>query len=236
VWSCGSSAAGTLGQQDGGVATDIDIAATDRLLTTTRAVRRRLDLDRPVERQVLLDCIDIAQQAPTGGNAQGWSFVVVTDPARRAAIAEIYRAAAGDMFQRSKERALAKDDQQTARVYDGATHLAQVMHRVPVLVIPCIRARVPETGMTNPQAAGVYGSIVPAAWSFMLALRARGLGSAWTTMHLYREHEVADLLGIPEGVVQAALLPVAYYTGETFSATARPPAETVTHWDQWTAS
>jgi nitroreductase len=218
------------------VATDIDIAATDRLLTTTRAVRRRLDLDRPVERQVLLDCIGIAQQAPTGGNAQGWSFVVVTDPQRRAAIADVYRAAAGDLFERSRERALARDDAQTARVYDGAGHLAEVLHRVPVHVIPCIRARLPGTGMTNPQAAGVYGSIVPAAWSFMLALRARGLGSVWTTMHLYREREVADLLGIPDDVVQAALLPVAYYTGETFSPTARPPAEAVTHWDRWSAS
>jgi nitroreductase len=215
--------------------TDIDLAAADRLLTTTRAVRKRLDLDRPVERQVLLDCISVAQQAPTGGNSQRWGFVVVTDAEKRRRIAEIYRAASGDYFEQSKERALAKGDQQTARVYDGAAYLADVLDRVPVHVIPCIRARFPESGMSSTDAAGVYGSIAPAAWSFQLALRARGLGSAWTTMHLYREREVADLLGIPENVTQVALFPVAYYTGDTFSPAARAPADTVTHWDGWTA-
>jgi nitroreductase len=119
-------------------------------------------------------------------------------------------------------------------VYDGAAYLADVLHRVPVHVIPCIRARFPASGMSTTDAAGVYGSIAPAAWSFQLALRARGLGSAWTTMHLYREREVAELLGIPESVTQIALFPVAYYTGDTFSPAARPPAETVTHWDGWT--
>ena len=217
------------------MSTDIDVAAADRLLTTTRAVRRRLDLDRPVERQVLLDCISVAQQAPTGGNSQRWAFVVVTDPAKRARIAEIYRAACGASFEESKERAKARGDARTARVYDGAAYLADVLHRVPVHVIPCIRARFPAGGMSSTEAAGTYGSIVPAAWNFQLALRARGLGSAWTTMHLYREREVADLLGIPENVIQVALLPVAYYTGDTFSPADRPPPDSVTHWDGWTA-
>jgi nitroreductase len=216
------------------VATDIDLAAADRLLTTTRAVRRRLDLDRPVERDVLLECISIAQQAPTGGNSQGWSFVVVADAGKRARIAELYREAMGDSFAASRERALRKGKAQTARVYDAAAYLADVLDRVPVLVLPCIRGSAAGADPLNAVAAGLYGSIVPAAWSFVLALRARGLGSAWTTMHLYREREVAELLGIPEDVTQVALLPVAYYTGNGFSPAARPPAETVTHWDGWT--
>jgi nitroreductase len=215
--------------------TDIDVTAADRLLTTTRAVRRRLDLERPVERQVLLDCIDVAQQAPTGGNRVRWSFVIVTDAEKRARIADIYRAASGDVFQRSKEHAQAKGDAQTVRVYDAAAYLVDVLDRVPVHVIPCIRGRVPDGGMSKTQAADLYGSIVPAAWSFQLALRARGLGSSWTAMHLFREQEVAELLGIPDDVIQVALFPVAYYTGDTFSPTARPAAETVTHWDGWTA-
>ena len=213
--------------------TDIDVAATDRLLTTTRAVRRRLDLDRPVEREVLLECVSIAQQAPTGGNSQGWSFVVVTDEAKRARIAELYREASGEYFEKAKARAERKGDGQTARVYDGARYLADVLHRVPAHVIPCIRGSFLAAESPNASAAGLYGSIVPAAWSFQLALRARGLGSAWTTMHLYREREVAELLGIPEDVTQVALLPVAYYTGDTFSPAGRPPPETVTHWNGW---
>jgi nitroreductase len=215
-------------------ASDIDLAAADRLLTTTRAVRRRLDLDRPVERDVLLECISIAQQAPTGGNSQQWSFVVVTDPGKRARIADLYREATGDSFVAAKERAVHQGKAQTARAYEGATYLADVLDRVPVHVIPCIRGSVAGADPLNPAAAGLYGSILPAAWSFVLALRARGLGSAWTTMHLSREREVAELLGIPAEVTQVALLPVAYYTGDTFSPAARPPPETVTHWDGWT--
>jgi nitroreductase len=218
------------------VTPDIDLAAADRLLTTTRAVRRRLDLERPVEREVLLECVSIAQQAPTGGNRQSWSFVVVTEAATRARIAELYREVSEQAFERSKAQALAREDAQTARVYDGALHLAQVLHRVPVHVIPCIRGGFLGAEFPRVAAAGLYGSIVPAAWSFQLALRARGLGSVWTTMHLHREREVAELLGIPDDVTQVALLPVAYYTGDTFSPADRPPAETVTHWDGWTAS
>jgi nitroreductase len=215
------------------MAADIDLAAADRLLTTTRAVRRRLDLDRPVARDVLLECIAIAQQAPTGGNSQGWSFVVVTDTAKRSRLAELYRDAVGDAFTAARDRALCRGDEQSAKAYAGAVHLADVLHRVPVHVIPCIRGSAAGAEPINPAAAGLYGSIIPAAWSFALALRARGLGTAWTTMHLHREREVAELLGIPDDVTQVALLPVAYYTGETFSPADRPPPRTVTHWDRW---
>jgi nitroreductase len=206
----------------------IDVAATDELLTTTRAVRRRLDLDRPVPRELVLECVSIAQQAPTGGNSQGWGFVVVTDEGKRTALAELYRRTGDDYLRKSRDRA--KSDQ-TSRVYDSAVHLAEVLHRVPVHVIPVIQGRV--DGHPNGIAAGLYGSIIPAAWSFMLAARARGLGTAWTTLHLFHEQEAAELLGIPSDYTQVALIPLAYYTGDTFSAADRPAADSITHWDSW---
>lgn len=209
--------------------TDIDIPATDRILTTTRAVRRRLDLDRPVDEQVLLDCVDIAQQAPTGGNRQGWSFVVVRDAEKRRRLGELYRSVAREAFETSRAAA---PTEQTARAYDSALYLADHLEHVPVHVIPCIAGR-PE-GLPPAKLAGMYGSIIPAIWSFMLALRARGLGSAWTTMHLHHEAAAAELLELPADVTQVALIPVAYYTGNTFSKAARPPANSLVHWDHWT--
>ncbi len=208
----------------------IDVAATDELLTTTRAVRRRLDLDRPVPRDVVLECVGIAQQAPTGGNSQGWGFVVVTDEGLRAQLAELYRRVAEGYLRATRERT---EDPQTIRVYESALHLADVLHQVPVHVIPVIRGRV--EGQPTAASAGLYGSILPAVWSFMLAARARGLGTAWTTLHLVHEAEAAALLGIPDDYTQVALIAVAYYTGDTFRPADRPPPETITHWDRWTA-
>jgi nitroreductase len=206
----------------------IDIAATDELLTTTRAVRRRLDLDRPVPRELVLECVSIAQQAPTGGNSQGWGFVIVTDEEKRATLADLYRQTADGYLSASRERA---KDEQTLRVYESAVYLAEILHRVPVHVIPVIQGRV--DGQPNGIAAGRYGSIIPAAWSFMLAARARGLGTAWTSLHLFKEQEAAELLGIPAEYTQVALIPVAYYTGDTFSPAERPGPDTITHWDSW---
>ncbi len=183
----------------------------DELLTTTRAVRKRLDLARPVEREVLEQCLRIAQQAPTGSNSQTWQFVVVTDAQKRVALAEIYRrswdiyAGAGDA--RTVGRATAQ-----SRVADSAQYLADHLHEVPVHVIPCIRGR--TDGLPAGDQAGVWGSILPAAWSFMLAARARGLGTVWTTLHLRYEQEAADVLGIPYAkIMQTALIPVAYTQG-----------------------
>ena len=206
----------------------IDVAATDTLLTTTRAVRRRLDLDRPVPRELVLECVSVAQQAPTGGNSQGWGFVVVTDEAKRSALAELYRRTGDDYLRNSRDRA---KTEQTSRVYESAVYLAEILHRVPVHVIPVIQGRV--DGHPNGIAAGLYGSIIPAAWSFMLAARARGLGTAWTTLHLFHEQEAAELLGIPADHTQVALIPLAYYTGDTFSPADRPAPDTITHWDTW---
>jgi nitroreductase len=206
----------------------------DELLTTTRAVRRRLDLERPVPRALVEECLRIALQAPSGSNAQRWHWVVLTDPDLRAAVGEHYRGAV-DAYERSPGfagRLHADDPERSAvqrRVGDSAAYLGQVMGRVPVLVIPCLEARSLPAG----NQAGLWGSLLPAVWSYMLAARARGLGTAWTTLHLRYEPEVAELLGLPEHVRQGALVPTAYYTGETFRPAARQPLESVLHVDGW---
>lgn len=208
-----------------------DIAETDRLLSTTRAVRRRLDLERPVERQVILDCIRLSQQAPTASNTQTWRWLVVMDADKRRALAEIYRAGA-PLLAQSRD-GLAEGDAQTRRVYDSAEYLLAHLHEVPVLVIPCVLGRLPATGAPHGLAAAVYGSIFGAMWSFQLALRSRGLGSALTTLHLFREAEAAALLGIPDEAMQCALLPVAYTVGTDFRPARRPPPESITYFDTW---
>jgi nitroreductase len=208
-----------------------DTAMTDELLATTRAVRKRLDLDRPVEPQVILDCIALAQQAPTGTNAQGWRWVVVTEPATKAALAEFYRAGCVAYLERG---VVEEEDPQTRRVYESSLQLAQTIERVPVLVIPCIERRF--DGLSLVGTASAFGSILPAAWSFLLALRSRGLGSVWTTAHLGKEAEAAALLGIPDTVTQVAMFPVAHTIGTDFKRAVRPPPESVTYWESWGSS
>ena len=206
----------------------MDLATVDQLLSTTRAVRKRLDVTRPVEREVILECLQLAMQAPTASNEQNWRWLVVTDADKRAAIADVYRRCAGDYMVRAAEQA---SDPQTRRVYQSADALTGILADVPVHVIPCIERRIDGTPL--PVAAAAWASIIPAAWSFQLALRSRGLGSVYTTLHLVKEREVADLLGIPDTVTQAALLPVAYTIGTDFKPAKRPPAETVTSWNTW---
>lgn len=205
-----------------------DLAETDRLLSTTRSVRRRLDLDRPVDLDVVLDCLRIAVQAPTGSNRQDWRWMVVTDPAKKAEIARRYAENGVGYLTRAARDAT---DDRTRRVYEGALAFTEVLHRVPVLVIPCIEGR--YDGAPNGAVASAYGSILPAAWSFLLALRSRGLGSVWTTLHLFSEREVADVLGIPDTVTQVALFPVAHTVGTDFRPAARRPVEEVTYVDTW---
>jgi nitroreductase len=209
-----------------------DLAETDRLLSTTRAVRKRLDLGRPVERAVIEDCIRLSQQAPTGSNAQGWRWVVVTDADKRKALADLYRRAGGDYLAASGRDQRAQSDAQYRRVYDSAIYLLDHLHEVPVHVIPCIHGKLPP-GTPSGMAAGFYGSIYPAVWSFMLALRSRGLGSVITTIHLGLADEAAKLLEIPDNVTQAALLPVAYTKGDDFKPAARRPVEEITYWNGW---
>jgi nitroreductase len=215
--------------------------STDEMLTTTRSVRKRLDFSRPVEPEVIRECLELALQAPTGGNSQGWQFVVVTDPQQRKALSDVYRK--GWALYREYRMSGRADSQGAAatpeamvtlgKVLQSAIYLAEHMHEAPVLVVPCIQGR-PE-GMSISEQAGFWGSILPAAWSFMLAARSRGLGSSWTSVHLYYEQEAAEVLGIPyEKVTQAALIPVAYTLGGTdFKAASRMPLDSVLHWDRW---
>lgn len=216
----------------------MDIEEIDTLLRTTRSVRKRLDLERPVPRAVVEECLALAQQAPTGGNRQLWSFVVVTDPATRSALADVYRKGwdryitegmveapsppATDPVARARQK----------RIGASAQYLADNLERVPVLVIPVIRHRV--DGREPVAVASHFGSVLPAVWSFMLAARARGLGTAWTTIHLFYEREAAEILGIPyDEVMQAALIPLAYTIGGDFKPGARLPLDTFVHWERW---
>jgi nitroreductase len=208
----------------------IQIDAADELLSTTRAIRKRLDLTRPVPREVILDCIRLSQQAPTGSNQQNWRWVVVTDPAKRAALAELYRSVTSGLFPHMIAQAKADGAAQTARVYDSAQYLADHLHEVPALVIPCQLGRPGES--VGAQAA-FFGSIFPAVWNFNLALRARGLGTVLTTIHLMHEAKAAAILGIPDNVTQVGLLPVAYTLGDTFKPAQRPAVETITYWNGW---
>jgi nitroreductase len=208
----------------------MDIATCDELLTTTRAVRRRLDLTRDVPDDVITDCITVAIQAPTGGNQQAWRWLVIRDAATRTKIADIYRAVENGGFARRAAR-LESSDPQTSRVYRGASALLDVIDQVPVMVIPCALGRV--DGASNDVASGFYGSIIPAVWSFMLALRSRGLGSVWISRHLEREADLAELLGIPPDVSQITLLPVAYTIGTDFRRAQRAPVESVMYRDRW---
>jgi nitroreductase len=209
----------------------------DEVLTTTRAVRRRLDLTRPVPPALLRECLEIALQAPTGGNNQDWHFVVVTDAQKRAAIAEAFKAGAIDYSQMPKPEKPARtftDDEKAARkrVLASAGYLFEHLHEVPVHVIPCVEGRFDDAPLVTQ--ATTFGSILPAVWSFMLAARSRGLGTSWTTVHLAREAEVAALLGIPyQSVTQVALVPVAHTVGTDFKPATRRTLDTVAHWDAW---
>ena len=210
----------------------------DQVLTTTRAVRKRLDLDRPVEMEVLRECLHIAQQAPSGSNAQGWHFLLVTEREKIAAIAHYYQQAFADYEAGpAQPTKLHTDDPSMAqtqeRVLNSAQYLAKNMARVPAMLIPCMAGR-PETGeLPLGIIAGMYGSVIPAAWSFMLAARERGLGTCWTTLHLNFEQEIAALLNIPDDFSQVALIPVAYTRGTQFQQAPRRSLDDALHINGW---
>lgn len=209
----------------------------DQLLTTTRSVRKRLDFARPVESEIIRECLEIALQAPNGGNRQPWSFVVVTDAAKRQALGDIYRrgwALYKGLPMNAPDR-LSKDPERAAtqlRILGSADYLAEHMHEAPVLLIPCLKGRFDN--QPTPAQAGAWGSILPATWSFMLAARARGLGSSLTTVHLFFEQDAANVLGIPyDKITQTALIPIAYTLGTDFAPAPRQPLDDVLHWDTW---
>ena len=207
--------------------------SADEVLTTTRAVRRRLDFDQPVPRELLQDCVDIARQAPSGRNRQRWDFVFVGDSARKKAVTEWWLAGlragqpGGDVTR----------DASTAgwqRIAVSLDDLASRLHEAPWLMIPCVRVDSRAELDDVRGQAGAWGSVLPAVWSFMLAARERGLGTAWTTAHLTFEREVAEIVGIPyDTVVQAALTPVAHTVGTDFKPARRAPVHDFIHWDQW---
>lgn len=210
----------------------------DEVLTTTRAVRRRLDFDRPVERGVLKECLEIALQAPNGSNGQSWRWLVVTDPDLRAGLAGLYQQAfaAYEVMDGNAANVYKGDDAarqaQQDRVMDSARFLAEHMAEVPAMVIPCVPGRL--DGMPAILSSTFLGSVIPAAWSFMLAARERGLGTAWTTLHLMLEEQAAELLEIPyDKVTQVALITVGYTVGTDFKPAAREPLDRVVSWDRW---
>jgi nitroreductase len=209
---------------------DIDVANADLLLTTTKQVRKRLDLSRPVPRALLLECIDIASHAPMGGNLERNRWMIIDDPATKAEIAPLYQSVG-----RPYLAANAATEGRQQRVVDSATFLVDHVADVPAWVLAMRLDRLPE-GAANVEVAGYHGSVAPGVWSFQLAARARGLGSAWTTFHLAHEQAVAEILGIPATVTQIALLPVAYYTGDSFSPAPRRPAHEITYANRWKRS
>jgi nitroreductase len=214
--------------------------SVEELLTTTRAVRKRLDLEREVPPELINECLELAIQAPTGGNAQGWRWIVVTDAEKKKKLADWYRDAWQTVYGRGGR------DQMTAglepdravqqgRVYDSADFLANNLERVPVHVIPCVLGKLGD-GTPSWMSASFLGSIIPAVWSFQLAARSRGLGTAYTTLHLAHEAEAAEMLGIPDTVTQVALIPVAYTKGTSFKPATRRPAAEITFWNAWKAT
>jgi nitroreductase len=208
--------------------------SVDELLTTTRSVRKRLDFEKPVPREVLLECLELALQAPTGSNAQGWQFVFVDDEDKKKALADIYRTNATPYLDLPKPEYGDIRDERTPLVVDSAKYLNDHLHEAPVMMIPCLEGR--PDGAPAAMSASFWGSLLPAVWSYMLALRSRELGSAWTTRHLLGdgEKQAAEILDIPfDKYSQGGLFPIAYTKGTDFRPAKRLPAEQLTHWNTW---
>ena len=207
--------------------TDLLALDPDELLTTTRAVRKRLDLERPVPIEVIREALEVALQAPSGSNSQTWHWIVISDPSVKAQIAEYY----GRSYDAYRAAGPSSGDAARMRMAASSDYLRDVLAEVPVLVIAAIYAG--EAGLPQGNQAGLWGSLLPAAWSFELALRARGLGSAWTTLHLRYEREVAELLKLPPNVYQGVLFPVAYTKGTDFKPGPRQDLDAVLHINGW---
>jgi nitroreductase len=201
----------------------------DELLTTTRSVRKRLDLDRPVEREVVEECLHLALQAPSGSNRQAWHWVFVDDPATKAKLGELYL----DCFTRAYGPDVVPEmTEQERRMWTSARYLADIFPKVPVILIACQWGRVDDA--PSAEQAGWWGSLLPAVWSLMLALRSRAMGSAWTTLHLGRERDAAELLDIPfERCTQGGMFPIAYTKGTDFKPGPRRDPERIVHWNRW---
>ena len=212
--------------------TPFDTKSTDRLLATTRSVRRRLDFDRAVDVDLLRECVRLAAYAPNASNAQDWRWVIVTDPERRAAIADHYRAGIVPPMQELLDRRRTDGDAAGVRHSEAVLYLAERFHEVPALVIPCIRGQL-DANLDIAWTASLFGSILPAVWSFQLALHSRGLASTFTTAHLLAAGEVAELLAIPDDYLQTCLIPVAYLRGDDLKPPARRDPDEIIAWNSW---
>jgi len=220
-----------------------DLASVDHVLTTTRSVRLRLDLERVVPPALIEEALAVALQAPTGANTQTWRFLVVTEAAQKQIIADCYRRGAEAYVEGrtamtrtgvSMLREYDADDprqQQRAGMVRSGGHLMEHLEQVPAMIIPCIESRFEQEDVFTQ--ASMWGSILPATWSLMLALRARRVASAWTTLHLYHEREVGEALGIPADYTQAALLPIAWLKGGDLKPAGRLPVSQVSYWNTW---
>jgi nitroreductase len=213
---------------------NFDLTQTDHLLSTTRAVRKRLDLTRPVPRDLILDCVRLSTQAPAGGNNQKWRWVIVDDPAKKAVIANAYRRTYAPYIA-SQQRAVAAagNGGEKNAIMDSSNYLADVLQDVPALAIPCALGSPADMGNVKGSQQGWWGSVIPAVWSYCLAARSRGLGTVWTTLHLGFDEEVGEALGIPNTVTQLGCIPTAFYTGDDFKPASRKPAEQITYWNSW---
>jgi nitroreductase len=183
-------------------------------------VRRNLDFDRPLERSLLLECIDVATQAPTGIGGENWRFLIVQDAKPKAALAELYSQILNNLA--------------TERDMDlKPTHKALMarLHEIPAMIF-VLTDGPPPLDQVSTQVA-YYGSILPAAWSLMLALRARRIGTTWTTLLSSRQEEVGEILGIPSDITQTVMMPAAHMKGARLKPAARLPADQVTYWNRW---
>ncbi len=212
--------------------------SAEELLTTTRGVRKRLDFSRPVERAVLRACVATALQAPSGSNRWALQFVIVTDPERRKAIGDAYRAgyetyrSLDGVYIGSIDKGDPERDAQQQRTAGSADYLAENFGEAPAIVAACSPGRADEGPAIRKTT--MLGSVMPGMWSFMLAARLRGLGTCWTTVGLFEEEATAAALGIdPEAVTIGAISPVAYTEGTEFKPALRPDPDEVIHWDQW---
>jgi nitroreductase len=200
----------------------------DEILTTTRAVRKRLDVTRKVPRALLEECLELAFQAPNGSNKNLWRWIIVDDPDMVAKLGAEYRLAMG-ILQSGQQTSMfsdTSDSREEAKLLDSAYALADKIERMPALLIPLMPGR--AEGKSVVEQAAMWGSIVQAVWSFMLALRSRGLGSCWATVTSRREKEIAALLGIPnEEYTQVGMFPIAYTIGTDFRKAWRKPVAEV---------
>jgi nitroreductase len=204
---------------------DLDIPTVDHLLTTTRAVRKRLDPTRPVPQATITECLRIAVQAPSAADSQSWRWLVLTSPEVKQAVGAIFRQASEPV----RGMLANAEDEADKRRLSSSLYLVDHLHEMPVLVLACVVDEEVDGQHLPPLAH--YGSIYPAIWSLQLALRSRGLGS--TLMLLPDPKAVVELLGIPEDVEPVSLVPVAYYTGATFKPAVRRPVEEITYWNRW---